>query len=52
MRLYAFGVTNQKAQFNVASATKKFNGLCKRKFKDRTGFQMDAYVCRGSAASS
>lgn len=43
MSLYAFGIYNQKTQFKVTSAIKKFNGLSKRKFKNRVGFQLDDF---------
>lgn len=46
MSSYAFGTYNQKAQFEVASAIKKFNGISKSKFKDKVGFQMDSKKLR------
>lgn len=51
MSLHAFGVNNQKAQFKVVSAIKKFNGLNKRMFKGEIG-QMGGCVYPGLAGSS
>lgn len=47
MSLYAFPINNQKTQFQIASAKKKFNGLGRRQFKD---FQMDVCVYKNQVA--